>query len=104
ALRKHPLAQAALPPETHRVRDIYLPVGLVATGLLAWFGLGLFAPLYPERGMAISAAVIAAAFIVNLVLLLSGVYLSSLALGINFGSLSSATLKLAGIGTFTGAI
>jgi hypothetical protein len=102
--RRNAVTQEMTDPERHPVRDFYAPIVLLIAGVLAWFGLGLFAPLYPERGLWISAAVILTAFITNLALLLSGVFLASMILSINFGSLSQAILKLSAIGTFAGAI
>lgn len=110
-----PPSRPTAPPPTHHsaiqeespaspLKHVYLPIVLLVAGLAIWMGQAVLAPLKPSRPLAWSVALALFMLVINLAIMLIGIYASARLLGVNFGPVRSAVLKLAAAAVFAGGV
>lgn len=103
AHRAHPVqTEAAEPPRPWR--DFWLPLALIAIGVVVWVGQALFAPADAQRSALAAVVLVVVSMAVNVMLMLAGAFLAAQLLGVTFGPVGAALLKMAGTVIFAGAV
>jgi len=87
-----------------RVKDLYMPLALIAAGTVIDVAMQLFSPGARRSSLAGALAAVGLAMIVQAAIMLATVFVVAKVRGISFGPVPTAILKLCGISIGPGAI